>query len=76
MPRSEHVPVELRLELGAVVGLDHLDAERQLLQDVVEELDRGLLVVARVDPQHPEPGAVVDRGELVVLLACALDAAR
>ena len=35
---------------------------------MVEELDRGDLVVLRIDPQHPQPGAVVDRGVLVVLL--------
>ena len=43
-----------------------VDPERELLADVVEELDRGLLVAAVVDPQHSQPGAVVDRGELVV----------
>jgi hypothetical protein len=64
----EQVPVEGTLELGAVVGLDDLDPERELLEDVVEELDRGLLVVAWVDPQHADAGAVVDRGVLVVLL--------
>lgn len=64
----EDVPVELGLELGAVVGLDLFDLEWELLQDVVEELDRGGLVVARVDPQHSQAGAVVDRGVLVVLL--------
>lgn len=52
-----------------VVGLDDLDVERELLEDVVDELDRGLLVVAVVDPQHPDPGAVIDRGVLVLLLA-------
>ena len=31
--------------------------------------DRRLLVAGRVDPQHPQPGAVVDGGELVVLAA-------
>ena len=50
-----------------------LDPEGELLEDVVDELDRGLLVVAGVDPQHPDAGAVVDRGELVVLLARAAD---
>ena len=45
----EEVPVEGALELGPVVGLDDLDLERQLLEDVVEELDGGLLVVAGVD---------------------------
>ena len=44
--------MELGLELGTVVGLDRLDLEREFLEDVIEELDRGELVVLRVDPQH------------------------
>jgi hypothetical protein len=59
------------LELGAVVGLDDLDPEREFLEDIVEELDRGLLVVVGIEAQYPDAGAVVDRGVLVVLLAGA-----
>ena len=70
-PAVQDVPVERGLELRAVVGLDELDTERQLLQDVVDERDRGLLVEPVVDPEHPQPGAVIDRGELVELLARA-----
>jgi hypothetical protein len=47
--------------------LDDLDQEREALEDVVDEADGGLLVEGRVDAQHPQPGAVVDGGELVVL---------
>jgi hypothetical protein len=61
--------VEQGLELRAVVGLDDLDPERQPLQHVVDELDGRLLVELGVDAQDPEVGAVVDRGELVVLAA-------
>src|SRR5215207_2561410 len=50
------------------VGLDHLPAERELLQDVVDEADRGGLVEPVVDPKDTDPGAVVDRRELVMLL--------
>ncbi len=64
----QHVPVEGGLKLGPVVCLDPLNAERQLLEDVVDELDSRLLVEAVVHPKHPNPGAVVDRGELVMLL--------
>ena len=39
----QDVPVERRLELRAVVGLDRLNPERQLLEDVVDELNRDLL---------------------------------
>src|SRR4029453_14616865 len=49
------------------IGLDDLDPEREPLQQVVEELDGGLLVATVIDAQHAEPGAVVDGGELVVL---------
>ena len=63
----QDVIVESGLELGAVVGLDDLDAEREFLKDVVEEPDRRVLVAAVVDPQYPDAGAVVDGGVLVVL---------
>jgi hypothetical protein len=43
-PGIKDVVVEVRLELGAVVGLDHLNGERELLEHVVDELDRCLLV--------------------------------
>jgi hypothetical protein len=51
-----------------VVGLDHLDLERELLKHIVQEPDGSLLVQPVVDPQDPDPGAVIDRGELIVLL--------
>jgi hypothetical protein len=35
------------------VGLDDLDAERQPLEQVSRELDGGLLVGLRVNPQYP-----------------------
>jgi hypothetical protein len=47
----QQVIVEQGRELGAVVGLDDLDPERQAFQDVVGELDRGALVELWVDPQ-------------------------
>jgi hypothetical protein len=40
----QHMPVEAGAELGPVVGLDDLDPEREPLQDIVQELDGGLLV--------------------------------
>ena len=41
--------VEPGLELGTVVRMDDLDAEGELLKDLVEELDRRVLVAAVVD---------------------------
>jgi hypothetical protein len=46
MPRSTDVPVERGLELAPVIGLDRLDLEGQLLEEVVDELDGRLLVQA------------------------------
>src|SRR5713101_8242094 len=69
----EQVPMEAGLELRAVVGLDLHDVERQLLDDVVDELDRGLLIQALIDPQDPQASAVIDGGVLVVLFAHSLD---
>jgi hypothetical protein len=63
----QDVPVEAGAELGAVVGLDDLYPEGEPLQQVVEELDGGLLVAAVIGAQDSEPGAVIDGGELVVL---------
>jgi hypothetical protein len=51
--------MEAGLEFRTVVGLDLLDLERQPGQDVVEELDRGLLVGAGVGAKHPQSGSVV-----------------
>ncbi|MGB7868069.1 MAG: hypothetical protein WBM01_07275 [Mycobacterium sp.] len=59
------------MKFGTVVCLDDLHREGQSLKDVVDELDRGFLVAAWIDTQHPQSGAVVDRSELVVLGAPA-----
>jgi len=44
----EQVLVEGLAELLAVIGLNFLRLERRLGEDVVDELDRGLLIVVRV----------------------------
>ena len=46
----EQVPMKRRAEFLAVVRLDLLDLERQLREDVIDELNRDFLVVARVSP--------------------------
>jgi len=70
---GEQVPVEAGLELGSVVGLNLHNAEWQLLEDVVDESDRGLLIQALVDPKHTQSSAVIDSRVLVVLLALSFD---
>ena len=68
MPRLSTCQPKPVRGLGAVVGLDDLDLEREPLRDVVYERDCCALVGLGVDAQHPQPGAVVDGGELVVPL--------
>ena len=58
------MPVELGLELMAVVGPDLLDAERELFDDVIDEVDRVGLCVFVVDLERPDAGGIVDRGIL------------
>ena len=70
---SFEVPMELRLELGAIVGLNDVDAKREAPPHLVHEADRGALV-ARVEHfEYANPRAVVDRGELVEPAATARD---
>src|SRR5688572_442714 len=65
------MPVELRLKLGAVVGLNDVDAKRQAAQDIIDERDGGPLRTGVVDLEHANAGAIIDRGELIEAPACA-----
>ena len=56
----------------AVVGADALDAERELVDDVIDEVDGIDLVVAAVDLQSPDAGGIIDRRVLVALDHAAL----
>ena len=64
----DQVPVERRAEFLTVVRLDLLDLERQFREDVIDELDRDLLIVARIGAQDQQSRAVIDCGVLVVTL--------
>ena len=59
------MPVEVGLKLGAIVRLDHLDAEGQAAEDIIDELDGRPLIAGLEDFQDADPGAIVDRGELI-----------
>lgn len=59
------VPVELRLEFGAVVGLDDENAEWQSTKDLVDELNRRYLRAGVVNLEYANARAVVDCGELI-----------
>lgn len=51
--------------------LDFSTLNGQFGEDVVDEADRGLLIVGRVGLQHAQAGAVIDGGVLVVALLLA-----
>jgi hypothetical protein len=61
------VPVELILELVAVVRPHLVDTEWEALDDVVEEVDSVGLGVPAVDLESPDTGGVVDGGVLIAL---------
>lgn len=60
-------PVELSLELVAVVGSNFFDAERELGDDIIHNGDGAGLIVTFVILKCPDPGCAVDGGMLVAL---------
>ena len=67
------VPSELWSERRAVIGLDSLDREGEMLLDLPEEVDRGFGVVVVVDAQHAKSGRFVNGRELVEPLTSPSD---
>ena len=53
------MPVEVRLEFGAIVGLNDVDAERQSSDDIVDEGDGRPLIAGVVDLEHANTGAII-----------------
>ena len=61
------VPMELGLELMAIVGADLADPEGEPGNDVVDEGDRIGLGVPVVDLERPDAGRIINGGVLVAL---------
>jgi hypothetical protein len=59
------VPVELCLPLVATIRTDGVDAKRELIDDVVDEIDRALLIVSLIDLQSSDSRRIIDCSELV-----------
>ena len=59
------MPMESGLKLMAVIGSYGVDAEGKSLDDMVDELDSCLLVVALVDFQGSDTCRIIDSGILV-----------
>ena len=66
------MPVELSIKLAAVVRLDRLYAKRQPREHIIDKVNGVLLVVAVVDLEHAQPGAIINGRELKVVLGPAL----
>ena len=59
------VPVEQGLPFMSPIGTDRVDAEGELLDHVVDEVDRVLLIVPWVDLQGADPRGVIDGRVLI-----------
>ena len=59
------VPVEVGLELGAVIRLDDEHSEGKPSDDLVDEADGRLLVADIVDLEHTDTRAVIDGRKLI-----------
>ena len=59
------MPVELSLPLMPAIAANRVDAEGELLDDVVDEVDRALLVVFSIDLESADPRGVIDRRVLI-----------
>lgn len=62
------VPVEVGLELGAIVRLDYEHPERESTDDFVHKADGSLLVADIVDLEHADARAVIDSRKLIQTL--------
>jgi len=62
------MPGELWSERRAVIGLNFLNGNGNMLPDFLEKVDGGLGVVADVDSQHAKSGRLVNGRKLVKAL--------
>src|SRR5215831_3605358 len=68
------MPMEVGLELGAVIRLHDLDAKWQPAAHLVDEPNRRALIAGVIDLEYADPRAVVDGRELIQPRARARDA--
>ena len=67
VPHAEvlDVPVELRLPFMATIRSDGVDPKGKLLDHVIDEVDRALLIVPLVDLQRANSSSIIDGRELI-----------
>ena len=68
-----HMPVVLGAEVRTVVRLNSLHSKGQAREHIIHKVDSVLLVVALVDPEHPQACAIIYGGELEIAFALARD---
>lgn len=54
------MPIKLGLKLMASVCSDCVDAEREFVNHVINELNSILLIVTQIDFQCPDPGDIIN----------------
>jgi hypothetical protein len=59
------MPVDFGLEFVAVIRPDFTDSERELFNDIVDEVDGIGLGVTSIDLECPDAGRIIDGGVLV-----------
>ncbi len=60
-----YMPVEFCLPLMPTIRAHCMDAERKLVDDVVDEIDGALLVMPLIDLQRTNSSGIVDRSVLI-----------
>jgi hypothetical protein len=63
-PLIFYVPVEVRLKFMPAVCTDGMNAKRELLDHVINEIDGTFLVMTLVDSQSPKSCGIIDGGVL------------
>ncbi len=69
------MPVKLSMPILPSIRPDCVDAERELLNDIVDEANRTLLIMLFIDPKSTNPSCIIYRGVLIAsdlftLLGC------
>ena len=59
------VPVKVRLKFMSPIGSNRVNAERELLDHMIDEIDGAFLVVAQVDSESSDSCGIIDCGVLI-----------
>ena len=71
-PLVFNMPVELGLELMAIVRSDGLNTERKFIYNIIDEVDGILLIMSLIDFKSSNACSIVNRGVLEAFDFCAV----